>query len=857
MGGGAASSRVQGSKETAQLDFNAVQRGDAEMENRMNRVIRACVEMGEDNPIVSIHDQGAGGNGNVLKEIVEPLGAKFDLRSIPVGDKTLSVMEIWGAEYQENNAILVRPDHLPTLLAFAQRENCPVTPVGEVTGDGRVLAVDSRDGSVPFDLPLSLVLGKMPQKEFRFSTPQRTLLPLRFPEDVSLDMALERVLLDRSVTGLIAQQQCVGPLHSPLSDVAVCALSHFSLVGVATSVGEQPIKGLISSEAQARMTVGEALSNLVFAEITQLSDVKASCNWMWAAKMEGEGAKMYAACEALCDVLIQLGPSIDGGKDSLSMAARVENEMVKSPGEVTLTCYAPCPDITKTITPDFKYPDIGQIVYANLAGKSGKRRIGGSALSTVFGQLGDEAADMDDVDMFKRCFNCIQTLIKTQLIVSGHDVSDGGMLVAMLEMAFAGNCGLSVSIQSDAVDVLHNVHTQLGEFFAEELGFILEVLPQNVDRVLEIFKDQDVPASCIGQVQLSKNVKVDINGTTVLDRSMCALRDIYESTSFSLELLQCNHQCVAQERDGLKYREGPAYKLTFDVSPTSDELLFKSSAQKHRVAVIRQEGSNGDREMLSAFHAAGFEAWDVNMQDLISGNVQLNIFRGVAFCGGFSYADVNDSAKGWAGSIKFNPSLLSQFNSFRDRKDTFSLGVCNGCQLMALMGWVPFPAHIVRNKSAGGDIPFDPSLQTRFIHNSSGRYESRWVAVKILDSPAVLLKGMDDSTLGVWLAHGEGKVIFPDPQHSRIVQEQSLAPLRYVDDSNTITETYPMNPNGSPLGIAALCSQDGRHLAMMPHPERCFLKWQMPHMPNSWKSSLTAAPWLRMFQNARQWCDSF
>ncbi len=364
----------------------------------------------------------------------------------------------------------------------------------------------------------------------------------------------------------------------------------------------------------------------------------------------------------------------------------------------------------------------------------------------MFGQIGDETADMDDIDMFKRCFNCIQSLVKSQLVVSGHDVSDGGVLVAILEMAFAGNCGMSVSIPTDAVDVLHNIHTLLRELFAEELGFILEVLPQNVDRVLEMFKGEDVPATCIGKVLQVKNVEVKFNGVNVLNRSMCELRDIYESTSFSLELLQCNHQCVIQERDGLKNREGPAYKLTFDVCPTSDELLFKSSAQKHRVAVIRQEGSNGDRELVSAFHAAGFEAWDVNMQDLIDGNVHLDIFRGIAFSGGFSYADVNDSAKGWAGSIQFNPSLLVQFNSFRDRKDTFSLGVCNGCQLMALLGWVPFPSHIIRADS--DDIAFDPSLQTRFIHNTSGRFESRWVAVKILDSPAVLLKGMADSTLG-------------------------------------------------------------------------------------------------------------
>ena len=449
--------------------------------------------------------------------------------------------------------------------------------------------------------------------------------------------------------------------------------------------------------------------------------------------------------------------------------------MVKSPGQVTLTCYAPCPDITKTVTPDFKYPDVGQVVYVNLSGRSGLRRLGGSALATVFAQLGDESADMDDVDQFGRCFRAVQQLVSGRLVVSGHDVSDGGLIVALLEMAFAGNTGLQVLLpvnQRTKGSSASREELLLGELFAEELGFVFEVLPQNLDRVLEVFGQADVPAYSIGKVLSEKSITVEVcqyigqgdeqETVLALQRSMVDLRDLWESTSFSLELLQCNPQCVVQERDGLREREGPAYRLTYPVAPTADSILLRPSVDKPRVAVIRQEGSNGDREMLAAFHAAGFQAWDVNMTDLLDGGVRLDGFRGLAFCGGFSYADVHDSAKGWAGAIRFNPHLLQEFSRFRDRRDTFSLGVCNGCQLMALLGWVPFPGekivleegqteaegHTGEGKRKKRLVEFPSSSQARFVHNASGRYESRWVAVKVLDSPAVLLKDMQNSTLG-------------------------------------------------------------------------------------------------------------
>lgn len=526
---------------------------------------------------------------------------------------------------------------------------------------------------------------------------------------------------------------------------------------------------------------------------------------------------------------------------------------MKSPGEITLTCYAACPDITKTITPDLKCPGVSELVYVDL--NPGKNRLGGSALSTVYNQIGDEVPDMEDSSLLKKCFECVQKLLDMRLLLAGHDRSDGGLVVTLLEMAFAGNCGISVRLPAAA----STYSDHISELFSEELGIVLEILPQNTSRVLELFSSSGLLAYNIGNVTEEKTVQIIVGNDLVINDSMTSLRDAWESTSFSLEMLQCNPSCVKQEQEGLSTRTGIPYRVVFDMNvislfaPTPPMAISTSP----RIAVLRQEGSNGDREMLSAFYAAGFEVWDVNMRDLIASKVTLDKFRGVVFCGGFSYADVNDSAKGWAGVIKFNPKLLDQFNAFRDREDSFSLGVCNGCQLMALLGWVPFPNATL----PGSDAQFSESQQARFIHNSSGRYESRWVGIKIMPSAAVLLDGMAGSTLGVWVAHGEGKAYFPNEDHQRIVEENGLAPIRYVDDNNNVTEVYPMNPNGSPNGIAALCSPNGRHLAMMPHPERCFLQWQWPHMPQSWKvptansESLKASPWMKLFQNAFDFCN--
>ncbi|XP_028558155.2 phosphoribosylformylglycinamidine synthase [Podarcis muralis] len=871
VGGGAASSiQVQGDN-ASELDFGAVQRGDAEMEQKMNRVLRGCVENGEGNPICSLHDQGAGGNGNVLKELSEPAGAVIYASRFQLGDPTLSVLEIWGAEYQESNALLLRPRHADFLRRLARRERCPVDFVGKISGDGRIVLVDDtkvpasdvelEKGQVggratPVNLMLEWVLGKMPRKEFVFNHVHRDLRPLSLPRGLSVSDALQRVLrlpsvaskryltnkVDRSVTGLVAQQQCVGPLHTPLADVAVVALSPFETVGGATAIGEQPIKGLIDPAAGARLSVAEALTNLVFARVTDLKDVKCSGNWMWAAKLPGEGAALAEACRAMCSVMGELGVAVDGGKDSLSMAARVGTETVKAPGTLVISAYAVCPDITATVTPDLKCPD-GKGTLLHVAICPDRHRLGGSALAQCFSQLGDVSPDLDNPSTLVSCFQVTQSLLQDAVISAGHDVSDGGLLTCMLEMAFAGNCGAHIELGAPGVNALDVL-------FAEELGLVLEVPRAAAADVCQRYRRAGVrcvPVGHSGPRGPNAMIQVTVNGQEVLAEKVSTLRGWWEDTSFQLERLQANPDCVAQEEAGLTKRTEPSYTLTFN--PQEElPLLQEMALPAPRVAILREEGSNGDREMVAALLMGGFQVWDLTMQDLCSGEMTLDSFRGLVFVGGFSYADVLGSAKGWAASVTFNRRAQAQFQAFHRRRDTFSLGICNGCQLMGLLGWVGTKSADVQDE--GGAIQPGVLLSP----NNSGRFESRFVSVGIEESPALMLRGMAGSTLGIWVAHGEGRMRFRSDDVLAQVRSARLAPLRYVDDQGLPTEEYPMNPNGSPLGIAGICSADGRHLAMMPHPERCVLPWQWPWMPASWRQSLKVSPWLRMFQNACEWC---
>ena len=851
MGGGAASSMVHGDN-PEHLDFNAVQRGDAEMEQKFNRVIRACSELGPDNPIVSIHDQGAGGNCNVLKEIVEPAGARLEIREIPIGDDSLSVLEIWGAEYQENNALLLRPSDEAVFRALCERERVPVSFVGRITGDGRAVLHDEQDDSTPVDLVIDNVLGEVPQKTFEMERRRSSLEPLQLPPDTDVDQALDRVLrllsvgskrflttkVDRSVSGLVAQQQCAGPLQLTVADVAVIAQSQFGTTGAATAIGEQPLKGLLDPAAMARMAVGEALTNLVWARVTALEDVRSSANWMWAAKLPGEGADLHDAAVAMADLMVELGIAVDGGKDSLSMAARAPiadggEEVVKAPGELVISAYVSCPDITQTVTPNLELPGAGRLLLVDLGG--GQNRLGGSALAQVWSQLGDIPADVDDPALLARAFKAVQELIAVRLVTAGHDRSDGGLITTLLEMAFAGNCGIEVALPAEPDT------DPISRLFSEELGLVMEVDESDVETAVEVFRLAEVPCEVIGRTVIEPEVRIVVNGSEVLSADMRDLRDLWEATSFRLELEQANPDCVAAERDGLRARTSPPYALSFIPQPTPQAVMSRDA--KVPVAILREEGSNGDREMAATFLAAGFEPWDVAMSDLLGGTITLERFRGLVAVGGFAHADVLDAAKGWAASIRFNSDLWSQFETFLDRPDTFSLGVCNGCQLLALLGLVPWRG-------------LDDTAQPRFVRNGSGRFESRFATVTIRPSPAIMLRGMQGSTLGIWSAHGEGRALFPDQAILQRVKAEGLAPIRFTDDSGEITEIYPHNPNGSPHGIAGLCSPDGRHLAMMPHPERTATLWQWGWMPTDWRQHLEASPWLKMFQNAREWCEA-
>ena len=840
FGGGAASSMLQGENE-AKLDFNAVQRGDAEMEQKMNRVIRACNEMGDLSLIDVIHDQGAGGPANVLKELVEHAGGRVEIRNIRVGDPTMSVLEIYVAEYQERVGLLISPENIERFQAICDREKVACEVLGEVTGDLRFIVHDNQDNTTPVDIKIPELLGKIPQKTFTDSRICPVLSPFVPPKDLDLREALNRVLrlvsvgskrfltnkVDRAVTGLIAQQQCCGPLQLTVGDVAVVAQSHFGFTGIATAIGEQPIKMLVDPAAGARMAVGEALTNLVWARIKDLEEVKCSANWMWAPKLAGEGAALRDAAEAMATAMIAVGIAVDGGKDSLSMAAKVNEEVVKSPRELVISLYAAMGDIRRKVSPDIKEPG-SALLLIDLAG--GKTRLGGSALAQTCSQIGSETPDMGDPALVKRAFGAVQYLLDQGWILSGHDRSDGGLITTVLEMAFAGNCGLNLALSGEG--------SALEALFAEELGLVIECQWGHLAEIKERLEQAKVGCTVLGSSTVKQAITIQYNGSLVLDDSMAVLRQWWEETSYQLERLQMNPDCAEAERFAIFDRKGPEYRLSFQPEATSPAIL--QHKDKPKVIILRDEGSNSDREMSSAFHSAGFEPWDVTMTDLLAGRIDLAEFRGIAAVGGFSYADVPESAKGWAATIRFNERLQAQFHEFYNRPDTFTLGICNGCQLFGLLGWVPWEGLAAER-------------QPRFIHNLSGRFESRWTTVKVLPSKSIMLQGMEDLVFGIHVDHGEGFLHFPDERIRQQVWNEGMASVVFVDDDSQATERYPFNPNGSPGGLTGICSPDGRHLAMMPHPERAFLPWQCHWLPKE-MAALAVSPWLRMFQNAYAWC---
>lgn len=839
MGGAAGSSRIS-AKENAELDFNSVQRGDPEMEQRMSRVIRALVAMGKRSPVVAMQDLGAGGDCNAIPELVYPVGALINLRAIPTGDPSLSALEIWGNEAQERMVFVIKSKDLPLVEYICRREKCPLANLGKITGDGRIRLYDERDGTYPVDLPLEQILGDMPPKTFDLARVEMQLPPLVLPPGLTLLEALKMVLcvpgvgsksfltrkIDRSVGGKLIQQPCVGPNHLPLSDYAVKAAGYFDKEGFASSIGEQPIKGFISAKKSVDLALAEAILNMAGAVITDFKDIKCLANWMLAAKLAGEGSWLYDAVSATRDAHLEYGIAPVGGKDSLSMALETESGIVKAPRELVISACAPMPDVNLRVTPDIKQAG-NSLLFIDLA--KGKNRLGSSTLGQVLGQIGNACPGVEDKALVVRAFEAVQELIKKEWIVSLHDRSDGGLIVALLEMAFAGNVGLNIDMESGS-DILET-------FFSEEIGLVLECGAPK--KVMKFLAKRKVPAEKVAMITSDCRIKVKHNKQLVMDESMLELRQIWEATSTAIEKLQANPECAKEEAKNIfGLVMSPPYKLTFTPKRTPRILLM--SKDKPRVAVIREEGSNGDEEMIAALYAAGFEPWDVTMTDLLSGDVNLDDFRGVVFVGGFAYGDVMDAAKGWAAVIRFNPRLKKMFDRFYARTNTFSLGVCNGCQLMALLGWVPWR-----------DIP--DKEQPRFIRNKSGRFESRFSTVKIRKSRAIMLCGMEGSKLGIWMAHGEGQFYTPAQWVLDKILEQGLAPIRFVDSRGITTESYPFNCNGSPHGIAAVCSEDGRHLAFMGHPERTFQLRQWAYLPEEWKN-LQTSPWFRMFQNAYDWC---
>ncbi|KAI6226096.1 Formylglycinamide ribonucleotide amidotransferase [Aphelenchoides fujianensis] len=916
VGGGAASSvAVQGAR-SEQLDYGAVQRGDPEMEHKLHRFVRGCLELGAENPILSIHDQGAGGNGNVLKELVEGKegGAEIHASRFQLGDPTISVRELWGAEYQENDAILLREDDASVQAArmIAARERCPLSIVGKVTGDGRVVLRDfdheeggeekENERKGPVDLNLEDLAEREP-KEFQLTTAPAPAVskPLRFPADLTVRAALERVLrlpavaskrfltnkVDRSVTGLIAQQQCVGPLHTPLADVAVTALSYWSRKGAAVGVGEQPIKGIVDPAAGARMSVAEALTNLVFAPITALEDVKCSGNWMWAAKLPHEGARLVEACDAMCAFMAAVGVAVDGGKDSLSMAARCppDGEVVRAPGTLVISAYAPCVDVDRVVTPNLKAggdsqwkhhadPRATHLVHVPMGGAR-RHRLGGSALAQCWAQVGatdENVADIDDPAYFRRAFNAAQHWVDLGWLRAGHDVSDGGLLVAVLEMAFAGNCGIRLDLKAEEPkDEKTDVPFDLRVMFAEESGLVLEVDEHFFHDFEQHCKEHEIHFEQIGRalpVYGSKaTVEVHLNGKAVIQESLQTLREIWEETSDKLEEHQTAARCVREQIEWRNAVEWVHYRADFDYGRL---ITILPEADQPKVAILREEGSNGDREMAAAFMMAGFGVVDVTMSDLAAALQPLDDFDGIAFVGGFSYADVLGSAKGWASGVRFTENIRAEFRRFHDRANTFSLGVCNGCQLMALLGWVgdlqevaevvcdvDEKAERAKHPTSGPQAEEDSLAEcTIFMEeNDCERFHSGFTSVRIEASPSIMLQGMEEALLGVWSSHGEGKFAYRSPEVLFELEGAQLVALRYVDGRGEPTQLYPANPNGSANAIAGICSTDGRHLAMMPHPDRSFLRWQWPDYPAGWTADKPNAesPWIRMFENAYDW----
>ena len=828
LGGGAASSMGSGESQS-DLDFASVQRENAEMERRCQEVIDRCCALGEDNPILLIHDVGAGGLSNALPELVNDAGrgGQFSLRAIPNADPGMTPLELWCNESQERYVLAIAAKDLDAFIAICERERCPFAEVGFATSEDDLKVTDSHFHNTPVDLPLGIILGKPPKMTRSINSEASHRKPF-LTERLNLGEAIERVLRfpsvgskqflitigDRSITGLVARDQMVGPWQVPVSDAAVTFASYRRYEGEAFAIGERSPVALIDAAASARMAVGEALTNLSSTDIGELGRVVLSANWMAAAGVNAEEQSLFEAVRAVgLDLCPALGIAIPVGKDSLSMRTSWRDKEVVSPLTLVVSAFSPVNDVRKTVTPDIKEKD-SYLFLVDLG--LGKNRLGGSVLAQCYLSIGNEPPDVDDPSLLVEFVSGMQKLIRENKLLAYHDRSDGGLLVAVLEMAFAGRSGVDIDIEEEIINRL----------FSEELGAVIEV-DAEVAKELE-FVFPSLECSQIGRPNDDGHIRINVGGDEIYCSTRARLQSFWAETSYRIQKLRDHPRCADEEFDNIgKDLPGISPVVNFNIEDHPARSLVVNSRPK--VAILREQGINGQVEMAAAFEAAGFDPVDVHMSDLISGNKELMEFPVLAACGGFSYGDVLGGGGGWAKSILYHDSIREMFEAYF-AADRLVLGVCNGCQMLSQLK----------------DLIPGANYWPRFVTNRSEQFEGRTVMIKVNKTDCEWLSGMEDSILPISVAHGEGRAELSDGVSIKSIQSQ--VSLQYVDQFHKVTEHYPENPNGAPNGLAGMTGGDGRVLAMMPHPERVFRAYQ-----NSWRdpSWTEHGPWMNLFWNAR------
>jgi len=845
LGGGAASSMASGAS-AEDLDFASVQRQNPEMERRCQEVIDRCWQLGAENPIAFIHDVGAGGLSNALPELVKDggRGGRFALRNVPNDEPGMAPLEIWSNESQERYVLAVEPAQLQRFEDICRRERCPYAVVGEATAEQHLTLEDSHFGNAPVDLPMSVLFGKPPKMQREVTRHPLSLPPLTL--DMPVREAVERVLQlpavaskqflitigDRTVTGMVARDQMVGPWQVPVADCAVTTVSYDSVLGEAMAMGERSPLALVDGPASGRMAIAEAITNLCAAPVAALADIRLSANWMCAAGYGREDEVLFDTVRAVgMELCPALGITIPVGKDSMSMRttwqADGEQRAVTAPVSLVVSAFAPVTDVRLALTPELSTDADAELWLLDLGRGAG--RLGGSALAQVYGQVGEDVPDIDRPADLAAFFALVQALLQAGKLLAYHDRSDGGLLTTVLEMAFAGRCGLEL-------DLAFLAGTPLQQLFAEEAGAVLQVAAQHVAALREQAAALGL-ADCLfplGRAVPGERVVIRSAGDVVLDDQRSRLQAVWARTSFEIARLRDNPECAEEEYQRvLEEDPGLSAHATFD--PAEDIAApYINRGLRPRVAILREQGVNGHVEMAAAFHRAGFTPVDVHMSDLLAGRRMLAEFKGLAACGGFSYGDVLGAGAGWAKSILFNSALRDQFAAFFAREDSFTLGVCNGCQMVsALAELIPGAGH-----------------WPRFVRNRSEQFEARLALVRVEESPSVLLAGMAGSYLPIAVAHGEGRAEFARAEGATQCDAGGAIALRYLENDLSVAQRYPANPNGSPLGIAGLASLDGRATIMMPHPERVYRSVQHSWAPAGWGED---APWLRLFRNARHW----